>query len=437
MTGFFNKLEAKLMPVANFFGQQRHLLAIRDGVVSAMPLTIIGSIFLILACPPVSPENMPDIPLLGDFLLAWYNWANANMSAILAPFSATMAILSLFVCVGSTYSLSSHYGKKPLNYIIANVSIYILVCAPVTDGAIPTAAFDGKGILLAAFVALIGTEIMNFVENKGWTFKMPAGVPPIVANSFASLFPFGINLILFYSLSLICQATTGQLLPDVFFNLFSGIKASVDNLISVTLLTGVENLLFGFGVHPTTVVGPVLDPLEAMNIAENANLVANGLQATQIYTQPFWAFYAALGGGGATLGLAVLTLKAKSKQVKDVGKVAFIPSLFNINEPLIFGLPIFLNPILIIPFMIAPMVNIVIGWLATASGLVNMATIAAPWTSPAPIGAMIATLDWKAFVLVIIMLLINMVIYYPFLRMFDKAKYAEEQAEGTPNAATE
>lgn len=426
MTAFFNKLEDKLMPLANFFGQQRHLLAIRDGIVSAMPLTIIGSIFLILAYPPVDPGNIPDIPLIGAFLEGWYNWAQANMGAIIAPFSATMAILSLFVCVGSSYSLASHYDRKPLQYVIANLSIYILVCAPVTDGAIPTAAFDGKGILLAAFVALIGTEIMNFVEKKGWTFKMPAGVPPIVANSFASLFPFGIAMFLFYGLSLGIQAATGQLLPEVFFGLFEGLKASVDNIFSVTILTGFENLLFGFGVHPTTVVGPILDPLESMNIAENASLIAQGLEATRVYTQPFWAFYVALGGGGATLGLAFLTLRAKSKQIKDVGKVALIPSLFNINEPLIFGLPIFLNPILIIPFMIAPMVNVVIGWLATSSGLVNMATIAAPWTSPAPLGAMLSTMDFKALILVILMLVINMVIYYPFLKMYDNSKVKEE-----------
>lgn len=426
MTAFFNKLEDKLMPLANFFGQQRHLLAIRDGIVSAMPLTIIGSIFLILAYPPVDPGNIPDIPLIGAFLEGWYNWAQANMSAIIAPFSATMAILSLFVCVGSSYSLASHYDRKPLQYVIANLSIYILVCAPVTDGAIPTAAFDGKGILLAAFVALIGTEIMNFVEKKGWTFKMPAGVPPIVANSFASLFPFGIAMFLFYGLSLGIQAATGQLLPEVFFGLFDGIKASVDNIFSVTILTGFENLLFGFGVHPTTVVGPILDPLESMNIAENASLIAQGLEATRVYTAPFWSFYVALGGGGATLGLAFLTLRARSKQIRDVGKVALIPSLFNINEPLIFGLPIFLNPILIIPFMIAPMVNVVIGWLATSSGLVNMATIAAPWTSPAPLGAMLSTMDFKALLLVIVMLLINMVIYYPFLKMYDNSKVKEE-----------
>lgn len=426
MTAFFNKLEDKLMPLANFFGQQRHLLAIRDGIVSAMPLTIIGSIFLILAYPPVDPTNIPDIPLIGAFLEGWYNWAQANMGAIIAPFSATMAILSLFVCVGSSYSLASHYDRKPLQYVIANLSIYILVCAPVTDGAIPTAAFDGKGILLAAFVALIGTEIMNFVEKKGWTFKMPAGVPPIVANSFASLFPFGIAMFLFYGLSLGIQAATGQLLPEVFFGLFEGLKASVDNIFSVTILTGFENLLFGFGVHPTTVVGPILDPLESMNIAENASLIAQGLEATRVYTAPFWSFYVALGGGGATLGLAFLTLRARSKQIRDVGKVALIPSLFNINEPLIFGLPIFLNPILIIPFMIAPMVNVVIGWLATSSGLVNMATIAAPWTSPAPLGAMLSTMDFKALLLVIVMLLINMVIYYPFLKMYDNSKVKEE-----------
>lgn len=431
MNSFFEKLETKLMPLANFFGQQRHLLAIRDGIVSAIPMTIIGSIFLILAFPPVAPDSMPGIPLLDDFLLGWYHWANANMGALLAPFNATMGILSLFVCVGTSYSLAKSYDKKALNYAISTIAVYILIVSPVSEGTIITDVFDGKGILLAVFVALTATEIMKFVENKGWTIKMPKGVPPVVSNSFTALFPTAVAIVILYALSLVCQTLTGQLIPEVFFSLFEGIKASVDNIFSVTLLTGFENLLFGFGVHPTTVVGPILDTLEAMNIAENSALFAQGLPPIHIYNGSFWAFYAALGGGGATLALSFLLLRSRSKQMKEIGKIAIIPSLFNINEPLIFGLPIFLNPILIIPFIIAPMVNVIIGWLATGAGLVNIAINAAPWTSPAPIGAIISTLDWRAGVLVIILLVIDAFIYFPFVKMFEKTKIIEEAQEIT------
>lgn len=431
MQKFFDWLEEKLMPLANFFGSQRHLLAMRDGIVSAIPLTIIGSIFLILACPPVSPDNLTGISLLDSMLMGWYDWANANSAALLAPFNATMGIMSLFICFAAAYSLAKSYDKKAMNYALSSVAIYILTCTPVTDGTIATGAFESKGILLSIIVALLSVEIMKIIENRGWTIKMPKGVPPVVANSFASLFPFSIAMVALYSVSLICQATTGQLIPEVFFSLFENVKASVDNLFMVSILTAFENLLFGFGVHPTTVVGPILDPLELINATANAELYAQGLAATHVYTGPFWSFYTALGGGGATLALSFLLLRSKSKQMKDVGRIALIPSLFNINEPLIFGLPIFLNPIMIIPFMIAPTVNTIIGWVLTASGFINTAVINAPWTAPAPIGAIISTLDWKAGVFVLGLIVIDAFIFYPFVKMYEKTKVKEELEELT------
>lgn len=429
MEKFFNKLEDMLMPLANFFGTQRHLLAMRDGIVSAIPLTIIGSIFLILACPPVSPDNLTGMALLDNMLMGWYSWANANSAAIMAPFNATMGIMSLFICFAASYSLAKSYDKKALNYSLSSIGIYILVCSPVTDGAIKTGAFESKGILLAIIVALLSVEIMKFVENRGWTIHMPKGVPPVVANSFASLFPFAFAMIILYSVSLICQATTGLLIPELFFTMFENVKASVDNLIMVSSLTAFENLLFGFGVHPTTVVGPILDPLELINATANAELYAQGLTPLHIYTGPFWSFYTALGGGGATLALSFLLLRSKSKQMKDVGRIALIPSIFNINEPLIFGLPIFLNPILIIPFMIAPTINTILGWLLTSAGMINMAVINAPWTAPAPIGAIISTLDWRAGVFVLGLIIVDAFIFYPFVKMYEKQKVKEEQAE--------
>lgn len=429
MEKFFGKLEEKLMPIANVFGTQRHLLAIRDGIVSAIPLTIIGSIFLILACPPVNPDNLSGISLIDKPLMLWYNWAGANAEALFGPFNATMGIMSLLICAATAYSLANHYEKKGINYALSTICIYILMVSPVKDGTIATGAFESKGILLAALVAIFSVEIMNFVENKGWTLKMPKGVPPVVSNSFAALFPFGIALVILFGVSLICQATTGLLISDLFFSMFEHVKASVDNLFSVSILTFIENILFGFGVHPTTVVGPILDPLELMNATANAELYAQGLQATHVYTGPFWSFYTALGGGGATLALAFLLLKSKSKQIRQVGKIAIIPSIFNINEPLIFGLPIFLNPILIIPFAIAPVVNTIIGWLLTASGFLNVAVLQAPWTTPAPIGAIISTLDWKAGIFVLVLLVIDGVIFYPFMKMYEKQKLKEELLE--------
>ncbi|MEG1461826.1 MAG: PTS transporter subunit EIIC [Anaerorhabdus sp.] len=429
MEKFFNKLEEKLMPMANFFGNQRHFIAIRDGIVSAIPFTIVGSLFLLLASPPVDANTITGIAFLDSFFQGWLSWATVNAQAILAPFDATMGIMSVFICCAVAYSLAKSYEKKAIHYVLCTLSVYILLVSPIENGIILTRAFQSRGILLAVFVALISVELMKFVENKGWTIHLPKGVPPVVANSFSTLFPFMFALIIMYLVSLFCQMTTGKLIPDLFFTMFQNVKAGVDNIYIVSILIGLETLLFGFGVHPTTVVGAVLNPISLMNTASNAELVARGLAASHVYTDPFFNFYIGAGGAGATLALCFLLLRSRSKQLKEVGKVAIIPCIFNINEPLIFGLPIFLNPIMIIPFVIVPTVNTIIGWILTSTGVVAAAYINAPWTAPAPIGAFLSTLDWKAGVMVLALIVIDGFIYFPFMKIYEKRKMKEEKEE--------
>lgn len=426
MAELLNKLEARLMPIAGFFGRQRHFLAVRDGIVSAIPFTIIGSLFLVVAAPPFSADISTGIGFLDSFLMAWLNFAEANADYIMAPFHASMGIMSLFICIAAAYSLTKSYGKQPLSYVLPTVCIYIMIITPVKDGNILTAAMESQGILLAVFVALISVEIMRFVENRGWTIRMPKGVPPVVADSFSSLFPFAIAIIIMYGVSLLCQFTTGKLIPDVFFSMFANVKAGVDNIYMMTLLIGLESFLFGFGVHPTTVVGAIINPISLMNTTANAELITKGMAATNIYTDPFFNFYIGIGGAGATLILCFLLLRSKSKQMKELGKIAIIPSIFNINEPLIFGLPIFLNPILIIPFTLVPMINTAVAWIATAVRLVAPAYINAPWTAPAPFAAILSTMDIRAGLLVLALMAVDGCIWYPFMKVYEKQLLLKE-----------
>ncbi len=433
MNKFFEKLEEKLMPMASFFQSQRHLLSIRDGLVTAVPLTIIGSMFLLVASPPVSASNLhpTGIGLFDGFLEAWFNFAQANANLLKAPFRATMGIMTLMIIFVIAYSLARSYKKNALNYAVYTTSIFVLVVAPVTEGKIATTYLDSKGIIMAILIGIISVEIMRFAEDRGWTIKMPKGVPPVVEKSFAALIPFAVSLIVIYSFATIVQITTGLLLPDAIFFIFTKVSATIENVFIIAPLTMFENLLFGFGVHPTAVVGPILDPLQAINQGNNAaafELTQSFQGLPHIYTQSFWAFYVALGGGGATLALSLLLLRSKKKAMREIGKVALIPSIFNINEPLIFGLPIFLNPILIIPFMIAPVVNLFLGWFATSIGFVNPAVFAAPWTVPAPLGALISCLDFKAFLLVIVMIALDAFIYAPFLKMHENTIVEDEES---------
>lgn len=427
MNKFFSFLENKLMPIANVFSSQRHLLAMRDGVVSAIPFTIIGSIFLIIANPPFSAETLTGIQFIDSMMMGWIDWAGSYSPILMTPYQSTMNIMSVFIEFVIAYSLAKSYDKKAINYAISSFAVYLLIVTPITEGVIDIAAFGGKGILLAIIIALLSVELMRFFEDKGFTIKLPEGVPPMVANAFSSLFPFLFTITIFFLISVGVQSATGKIIPDLFFTMFEQVKSGIDNPAIITFLTMLEELLFGFGVHPSTVIaGPILDPLALINLQENsANYMANAA-ALNVYTTPFKSFVAAIGGCGATLGLAIMLLKCKSKQLKNMGKVSILPSIFNINEPLVFGLPIFLNPLLIIPFMITPAVNIVIGWFVTSIGLVNTAVVNAPWTAPAPLAYFISTLDFKAFILVILLIILDAAIYYPFLKVYDQQKLHEE-----------
>ncbi len=352
-----DKIEEWCQPLATFFGTEPHFLAIRDGVVSSLPFTFIGGFaFLIFKC-PWSDTASTGIGFFDAFMNAWWYLSSNFKHFTYPPYAATIGVLSLWICFVVAYSLAQHYKKNAINFAVCSTSIFLLVCSPVVVGGDITYSNLGSvNIFLAILIALGSVEIMRLAVDKGWTIHMPPSVPQVIENTFSTIFPYLYALLAFYALSVICQIAFGKLIPEIWSYIFTLISFGVNNSVAVTLLTAFENLLFGgFGIHPTTVVGPLLDPLQLVTLAENAEAAAAGIALSDlpnVYTQSFWAYYSCIGGAGSTLALCVMCLRSKSKQLNSVGKVSIIPSLFNINEPVIFGLPIFLNPTLVIPFKI-------------------------------------------------------------------------------------
>ncbi len=436
----FSKFEAKMMPIATFFGTQRHFLSLRDGVVSALPFTFVGSIFFLLAKPPWTAGMSTGIGFFDSFMNAWLSFATANYAMIRAPFLSTMGIMAIYICFVISYSLATHYKRNALNFAISSTSIYLLIAAPVTTyvlldnskvNAMPTAYVGASGIFIAAVIAMVSVELMSFAVARGWTIKMPKGVPAVIERTFSILLPFAFAICVIYSASVACQIFTGKILPQLFNYVFTLMSFAVNNVWAVTILTAFENLLFSFGIHPTTVTGPLLDPLQIINALKNAEAYAAGASLKnlpEIWTQSFWAYYACIGGAGSTLSLCILMLKSKAKQIRAVGEISIIPSIFNINEPVIFGLPIFLNPIMVIPFMLAPTFNILLGWFCTATGIVNNMAFTVTSTTPAPLGAFIGTMDWKAIILVCVMIVVDGLIYYPFFKVEEKVQLELEKS---------
>lgn len=431
-SSFIDFLEEKLMPVASRLSEQRHLKSIRDGIMSTIPLTIIGGICLILAFPPVDPSRTEATNFFKKFLLGWHSWANNNIDAILTPFNMTMAIMALFAAMAIAYSLAKEYQKQieidPLSSAVISGVVFLLVAAPAVDGGIPTTYLDAKGLFTAMMIGLLTVEITKSLLKRGVTIKMPEGVPPAVSSSFTSLIPMVINVILFYGINLILISTLESNIPESIMRVLSPALNAADSLWLVLFMIIIAHLLWFVGVHGAAIIMTVLDPFFTQNILANAGAKVAGQPMEFVWTGPLWSLVVTLGGSGATLALAVLMLRSKSSQLKTVGRVGILPGLFNINEPILFGTPLILNPMMIIPLVLAPSVNGIIGYLAIKSGLIGKAYVAVPWTTPAFIGLPLATVDWKAFLLVVLVFFIDIVIYYPFFKSYEKILIEEEKA---------
>ncbi|MBO3061687.1 PTS sugar transporter subunit IIC [Mammaliicoccus fleurettii] len=419
MNNFATWIEGKLSGPMTKLSNQRHLLAIRDGVISGLPFIIFGSFFLIFATPPL-PESW-----------AVTQWATEHAEQILIPYRMTMFIMSLYIVFGIGYNLAKSYDLDPLSAAQLSTAAFLLTIAPTMDKelgfVLPMTNLGGHGLFVAMFVAIFSVETYRLCKNKNITIKMPPQVPPSVSRSFESLIPVVIVLGAMSVITVVFQLDLHTLVDKIVGPLvFAG-----DTLPGVLVPVFLTTFFWAFGIHGMSIVGTIDIPLWEVYLAKNAEAHAAGEPLPHIAPETFFQWFVWIGGAGATLGLVIcILLFAKSQFLKKFGKAVSIPSLFNINEPVIFGLPIVLNPIMVIPFIIIPIVLTIITYFATLLGLVNATSVMAPWTLPAPIGAYLATGgDWRAIVLVLINITVSVIIYFPFFKMYDRKMVLEESGE--------
>lgn len=435
---FFEILETKLMPVFAKVGTQRHVLAIRDGVVATIPLTVIGGLSLIIANPPFDPKTTTS-----GFGKMWLDFAVPNKFALSMPFYMTMALMSIFAAMAIGYSLSNSYKMNPLNGSILALMTHLMMSAQAISvdkvgRLLPTQYLDGQGIFTAIIAGIVAVEVTRFLKQKNFTIKMPDGVPPAIANSFDALVPALVLVLLVYPMTLVIKSASGVAFPQFIMNLFKPLISAVDSPLGVVFVALLAQLLWAVGIHGSSVVGAIANPFKEANLAANAAAHAAGEAMPTIFTTPFWSFYIVIGGSGATLALVFFYLRSRSAHLKSIGKVSLLPAIFNINEPIIFGSPMVFNPALFIPFIIAQPICALLAYYATKFGLVGRSFATVPWTTPAPLGAVIASADWRSAVLVLVLAAIAGVIYYPFIKAYEKTlvkQEAEAAAESNPVAA--
>lgn len=424
MNKFFDTLDTKFAQPLSKISEQRHLRAIRDGVVSAIPLIIIGSFFLIIAFPP--------IPTTWGFHI----WATKHALEILIPYRLTFWIMSLYICFGIGYNLAKSYELDPLAGGQLSVAAFLLSIMPVTTKAglmLPMESLGSVGIFPCMLLAIFAVETLRFCKKHNWTFKMPEQVPSSVAHSFEAIIPAGIIILIMTLINVVFKINLEQVIQLIFSPL---VKAG-DTLPGVIVPTFLVVFFWFFGIHGDSIVGSVARPIWLQYFTENAESMSKGVLPTHIAPETFFQWFVWIGGSGATIGLIICALLiGRAKYTKSITRACAVPCLFNINEPIIFGFPVMLNPIFLIPFILAPLIMVLVSWFAFDLGFVHLMFVQPPWTLPAPIGAFLATGgDWRAIVLCLINIVISTVIYYPFVRMYDRNELAKEQAEVTEEAS--
>ncbi len=413
MEKFFQLVEKFMGPVAKL-SEQRHLRAVRDGIVSTMSLIIIGSFFLIIAFPP--------IPALADLV-------NPYIGQILIPYRLTMGLMSLYAAYGIGYSLAKSYKLDGVSGGILSLVAFIMTNIPQNvEGVgwvLPMGNLGGSGMFVAILMSIFAVEVLRFLQNRKLTFKMPEGVPDSVARSFEALVPSAVIITVIWFFRHLLNFDIHAIVMSLFQPLVAAGNSPLGIFVPILMIT----ILWASGIHGASVVGAVARPIWLVLLDENIQAVANGAEILpNIGVEPFFQWFVWIGGAGGTLGLSILFIFSKSKYLKNLGKASILPGLCNINEPIIFGAPIMLNPILSIPFIISPIISGIITYTAMSLNLVTRPSVLAPWTLPAPIGAYLSTGgDFRAVILVLIIIVISTFIYYPFFKAYEKKLIEQEQ----------
>ncbi|MGF7058750.1 PTS sugar transporter subunit IIC [Brassicibacter mesophilus] len=426
MDGFLRFMEKRFVPVASKIGGQRHLLAIRDGFCSIMPILLAGAFAV----------------LLNNTLGAWI----PPLGAILTPINGnawwgTFAIITLVVTFSISYHLAKGYGEDGLAAgLIAVASFFCIMPQAHGDagwGYIHWGYLNSSGLFTGMIVALIATEIFVKLTKRGLIIKMPENVPPAVGKAFASVVPGFVAIFVFGAIAFIINKLGANSLYDIIYNVIQKpLQGFGQSIISVLLLPILMNLFWFFGLHGANIFEPIMQSVYLPALEANASAIQQGLAAPNLITKSFFDSYVHLGGSGATLALiiAILIASKKRKEYKEVAKLSLAPGVFQINETVIYGLPIVLNPMLFIPFLITPGILSLIAYIATATGLVPPTYVPIPWISPVGIGAFLATggagfASIRAAILAIINFVIAIIIYLPFIKLSDRqVKDKEKQS---------
>lgn len=407
MQKFISFMEKHFLPIASKLGAQRHLVAIRDAFAFTMPLMILGAFATLVNNMPI-PGWIPMMnKLFSEQVGGAYIWTKLGGNL----WNGTFAVLAVFIAFLVAYNLAKAYGIDPVATGVVSLAGFFVLGGD--------AGKDSSGLFIALIVAIVSTEIFrHLIGNKHLVISMPDGVPPAVATSFAALLPAMITLTV---LALITTFFNAAHVDNLVLSFYKAVQEPFQGMANTyptaLLLAFITPFLWFFGLHGANMIEPFMQTINAPAITANMAAFKAGKALPYVVNKPFFDSFVNLGGTGVTIGLilAIFLFGRKNEVYMKVGSLSFAPGIFEINEPLTFGLPIVLNPILFIPYIVAPMVCMTIAYVATVSGFMPACIAMPPWVTPPVISAVIATASWQGGVIAALNIVVSILIYAPFV----------------------
>lgn len=410
-----------------------YLRAIRDGFIAGMPVILFSSIFILIAYVPN----------------AWgFHWSKDIETFLMTPYSYSMGILAFFVGGTTAKALTDSKNRdlpatNQINFLstmLASMVGFLLMAAePAKEGGFLTAFMGTKGLLTAFIAAFVTVNVYKVCVKNNVTIRMPEDVPPNISQVFKDLIPFTVSVVLLYGLELLVKGTLGVTVAESIGTLIAPLFSAADGYLGITLIFGAYAFFWFVGIHGPSIVEPAIAAITYANIDVNLHLIQAGQHADKVITSGTQMFIATMGGTGATLIVPFLFMWiCKSDRNRAIGRASVVPTFFGVNEPILFGAPIVLNPIFFVPFIFAPIVNVWIFKFFVDTLNMNSFSANLPWVTPGPLGIVLGTnFQVLSFILAGLLVVVDTIIYYPFVKVYDEQILEEERSGKTNDALKE
>ncbi|WP_347102249.1 lactose-specific PTS transporter subunit EIIC [Streptococcus parasanguinis] len=422
------ELIEKGKPFFEKISRNKYLRAIRDGFIAGMPVILFSSIFILIAYVPN----------------AWgFHWSKDIETFLMTPYSYSMGILAFFVGGTTAKALTDSMNRdlpatNQINFIstmLASMVGFLLMAAePAKEGGFLTAFMGTKGLLTAFIAAFVTVNVYKVCVKNNVTIRMPDEVPPNISQVFKDLIPFTLSVVLLYALELVVKASLHVTVAESIGTLLAPLFSAADGYVGITIIFGAFAFFWFIGIHGPSIVEPAIAAITYANAEVNLNLLQQGMHADKILTSGTQMFIVTMGGTGATLVVPFMFMwLCKSKRNRAIGRASVVPTFFGVNEPILFGAPLVLNPIFFIPFIFAPIANVWIFKFFIETLGMNSFTANLPWTTPGPLGIVLGTnFQFLSFALAALLIVVDIAIYYPFLKVYDE-QILEEERSGKSN----